>query len=126
LPLPRLGAYSREIIIGKADGRTKQGRLLAQVRRGLIDQCGGEAKLTPVQRLLIERAAHLQLRCSMLDARLIDGRYTPYDNNVHAAFCNALRRTLEALNLETPIAAPAPSLHDYIAQKSTAAKGATA
>lgn len=95
--------------------------MLTQVRRALIEQLGGEIKLTPAQRLLVDRAAHMQLRCAKLDARLIDGTYTPYDNSTHAAFSNALRRTLLALHLETPIAGPPLSLSDYIAQKSTAA-----
>jgi hypothetical protein len=124
--MPRLGPYSREIILGKPDGRTREGRLLRQIRRALTEQLGGEEKLTPAQRLLIERAAHLQLRCATLDGRLADHTFTGYDNAAYVAFANGLRRCLEALNLETPLAAPAPSLHDYIAQKSTAAKGATA
>jgi len=119
--LPKYGAYAREIVLGKVDGRSRQGRLLTQVRRALIDQCGGKDKLTPAQVLLIDRAAHMQLRCAMLDARLIDGTYTPYDNSTHAAFSNALRRTLLALHLETPIAAPTPRLADYIASKGAAA-----
>jgi hypothetical protein len=119
--LSKLGAYSREIVLGKVDFRTKEGRLLAQVRRGLTEQLGGEAKITPGQQLLIDRAAHLQLRCAKLDARMIDGTYTAYDNSTHAAFSNALRRTLEALHLETPIVDPRPtSLSDYLAAKQKA------
>jgi hypothetical protein len=121
LALGKLGAYSREIILAKVYGRSREGRLLTQVRRALAAQCGGKDKLTPAQVLLIDRAAHLQLRCAKLDARLIDNSYTPYDNNVHAAFSNALRRTLEALHLETPIAEPAPTLRDYFASKDSAA-----
>jgi hypothetical protein len=118
--LPKYGPYAREIVLAKVDGRSREGRLLTQVRRALIEQLGGEAKLTPAQRLLVDRVAHLQLRVAKLDARLIDGSYTSYDNSTHAAFSNALRRTLLALNLETPIAPSAPSLSDYFASKQKA------
>ena len=114
--MPKYGPYAREIVLAKVDGRSREGRLLTQVRRALIEQLGGETKLSPAQRLLVDRAAHMQLRCAKLDARLIDGTYTPYDNSTHAAFSNALRRTLLALHLETPIGAGPPSLDEHLAR----------
>src|SRR5271168_122277 len=98
--MPRLGPYSREIVLARPDGRSREGRLLKQVRRALIAQLGGEAKLTPSQRLLVDRCAMLQLRLAVLDGRIVDGSFTGYDNNSYVAFSNGLRRALEALGLE--------------------------
>jgi hypothetical protein len=98
--MSKLGPYSKEIQLGLVDGRTREGRLLAQMRRVLIEQVGGDP--TPPQRILIERAAYLQLRCAKLDSRLIDGTFTQYDNASYIAFCNALRRALVSLGLVDP------------------------
>lgn len=120
--MPRLGPYSKEIVLGKVDGRTKQGRLMRQVRKALIAQLGGEEKLTPEQRLLVERGARLQLRCAMLDERMDSGKFTRYDSDVYIAASNGLRLLLRDLGLETPInASSAPSLAEYIASKRPAA-----
>lgn len=115
--MSRLGPYSKEIILGKTDGRTKQGRLVNQVRRALTQRLGGEDKLTPEQRLLIERAAHMQLRCAMLDARIAKGTFTQNDNNAYVAFSNGLRLCLQTLALDYPASgAPPQSLAEIIAQ----------
>jgi hypothetical protein len=145
--LPRLGPYSEQLIIGHIDGRTKEARLCRSLRKALIEQLGGADRLTPTQRVLIERAVMLTLRVSVLDQRLVDGTLTGYDNATFIAWSNALRRTLVALGLEAPgkpsgktarylatRSSPAylphaylqqperqPSLADYIASKSTAA-----
>jgi hypothetical protein len=82
---------------------------------------GGEDRLTPEQRLLIERAAHMQLRCAMLDARIAKGNFTQNDNNAYVAFSNGLRLCLQTLALEYPAsAASIPSLGDYFASKQKA------
>jgi len=117
--LPALGPYSRDIVLAKVDGRSREGRLLKQVRQALTAQLGG--KLTPSQKLLVDRAAMLQLRCAALDGRILDNTFTGYDNNSYVAFSNGLRRCLEALGLETPIAPPTQSFNDYIAAKGTTA-----
>jgi hypothetical protein len=65
----------------------------------LIEHLGGEQKVTPPQRSLVERCAYLQLRCAMLDRRIVDGTDTEYDSKVYAAFSNALARTMARLGL---------------------------
>jgi hypothetical protein len=96
----KLGPYSKEIVLGHVDHRTREGRLLLQMRRALADHLGGERKVNAVQRALIERASWLQLRCATLDERIIDGTFSDYDNKSYLAFANALRRTLVALGVE--------------------------
>jgi hypothetical protein len=110
--------------MGTVDGRTFEGRMMRKVRRELAEQLGGEDKLTPSQRLLIQRAAWLQLRCATLDARIVTGEFTSYDQASYAAFCNGLRRCLEALRQETPLdrkvrPSPQAKLDDYLKSKAT-------
>jgi hypothetical protein len=101
--MPELGCYSKEISLAKLDGRTRQARLLKQVRQKLINQCGGPYRLTAGQRTLIERCAMLQLKCAMLDKKLLDGTFTPYDNLTYLAWTNSLARSLVKLGLEPAI-----------------------
>lgn len=101
----RFGAYSVEIRLGRVDRRTREGRLLSQMRAVLTAQLGGHP--TPQQTVLIERAAFLQLRVAALDARILDGTFTDYDAKVYLAFSNSLTRTMVALGV-----APAPAPMD--------------
>jgi hypothetical protein len=83
-----LGAYSKEIVLARPDMRSREGRLLKQMRRELIRHCGG--RVTPVQRALIERAAMLQLRCAALDRKILDETFSEYDAKTYLAFSNSL------------------------------------
>src|SRR5229473_888669 len=105
--MPRYGAYSKEIVLARPDGRTREGRCLIEARRSLIEHFGGEANLTVTQRALIERCAMLQLRCAVLDRKILDGTFSEFDAKTYLAFSNSLRRSLEALGLG-PAATAAP------------------
>jgi hypothetical protein len=113
--LPCLGAYSQSITLAKPDGRTREARLLKATRRALADHLGGEARLSAPQRALIERAAMLQLRCAVLDGKILDGTFSEYDAKTYLAFSNSLSRTLCALGLR-PAAIKAPSLDEHLAE----------
>jgi hypothetical protein len=78
--MPKLGPYSKEIVLAKADRRTREGRLLMQVRTELTRQLGGEANLTAMQRALIERCAMLQLRVAALRGMGAGPRGGPGEN----------------------------------------------
>jgi hypothetical protein len=93
-----LGAYSKEIVLARPDGRTKEARLLRQMREELIRHLGGN--VTPPQRAMIERCAMLQLRCAVLDRKILDGTFTEFDAKVYLAFTGSLTRTLARLGLE--------------------------
>ena len=62
--MPRYGAYSKDIVLARPDGRTREGRCLIEARRSLIEHFGGEENLTITQRALIEPLAGRQARPS--------------------------------------------------------------
>src|SRR5438045_4130280 len=117
--MPKLGPYSREIVFARPDRRTKEARLLKQMRQELTRHLGG--KLTPPQRVLVERAAMLQLRCAKFDEKIFNGTFSEYDSKVFLAANNSLVRTLKALGIAgTPEAEKRPSLSDYLRSKAEA------
>jgi hypothetical protein len=122
--LPKLGPYSKEIVLARPDGRTREARLVRQMRERLTEELGGSRRMTARQRVLVERAVYLQLRCAVLDKRLADGTFTDYDSKTYLAFSNSLRRAMEALGLES-VTEPQPTLadilHDIANTKTTAA-----
>ena len=123
--MPKLGAYSKEIVLARPDGRTKEARLLQHARQALIQHLGGEARLSAPQRTLVERAAMLQLRCAVLDGKILDGTFSEYDAKTYLAFSNSLTRTIAALGLE-PTATRVPSLAEVMAEATAARRGEAA
>jgi hypothetical protein len=121
--MPKYGAYSRDIILARPDGRSRQGRLLRQMRHALFRHLGGEERLTPPQRMLVERAAMLQLRVAALDEKILDGTFSEYDAKTYLAFSNSLTRTLNALGAPAPAAPrdPMQALHAHLAARGEAA-----
>ena len=112
--MPRYGAYSKEIRLARPDGRSRQGRLLTQMRRQLTAQLGGNP--TPTQVVLIQTAAMLQLKCATFDQKIIDGTFSDYDSKVYLAYANSLRRTLDSLGLAAA-PAPKPTLQERLRQE---------
>ena len=74
-------------------------------RQMLAEHCGGHPNV--VQQMLIERAAVLALRLALADIRVIEDRLVEFDNKQLIAWQNALTRTLVALGVHHPEAAPA-------------------
>ena len=100
--------------------RSKEGRLLKSMRQALIKHLGGEARLTPPKRVLVERASMLQLRLAALDRRIIEGGFTEFDAKEYLAWSNSLTRTLVALGLEAAATTPADPmqrLNDHLASR---------
>jgi hypothetical protein len=61
----RVGPYSRPGRLQAIDYRTSEGQLLTQIRSELTQHIGG--KPTAPQRILIDRAAMLVLRITLMD-----------------------------------------------------------
>jgi hypothetical protein len=95
----RIGPYSRPAAIVELDGRTKEALLMARVRDELTAHVGGNP--TAVERILIERAVMLSLRCAQLDIKIMSGEVLTQHDNSHAlAWNNGLRRCLVDLGLK--------------------------
>lgn len=110
--MPRLGPYSRASVLAKLDKRTREARLLAEVRADLTAHVGGSPSAT--QRRMIERAAWLSLHVAQLDAKAAEGgAMTPHDTRTYLAWSNTLTRLLRQLGMKGAAAKPR-SLADHI------------
>jgi hypothetical protein len=104
------GPYRRKRV-AKIDRRTASGKLLDQFRRDLLDHIGGNS--SAVERAIIERCCWLQLKCSLIDARIAAGTDTEYDSKSYLAWSSALRRALRDLGLKSADA-KSPSLAEVL------------
>jgi len=86
--------------IVKCDGRSPEGRILKNARLALLEFIGPDA--TPIQKSLIERAAMLELRAAMLDAKIVAGTFTEYDGKTYNAIVNSIARVYRTLGIERP------------------------
>lgn len=101
--------------LAKRDGRTREAKLIRQVREELIAHVGGKPSAT--QRALIERAVNLSIRIAIMDERFAEtGHQTELDSRTYLAWSNTLTRTIRSLGLKGP-ASRTPTLADYIAAK---------
>jgi hypothetical protein len=118
-----LGPYSRSSVLAKVDGRTKEARLMRQLRAELVAHVGRKPSAT--QRALVERAVWLSLHVAQLDAKAAEGgAMTEHDHRTYLAWSNSLSRTLKLLGWKA--AAPKPrSLAEHLAGAG-AATGAAA
>jgi hypothetical protein len=94
------------------DGRTRDARLVRDTRRRLIEHVGGNP--TGPQRLLIERAAMLALRCAQMDADLAAGRAV--DDERYLAATGALARIMARLGMRAA-ASRRDTVADYFAAR---------
>jgi hypothetical protein len=62
-----VGSFSKPDVLGRLDGRSREARLKAAFKADLLQHIGGRPTIP--QALMIEQAANLQLRISLMDAR---------------------------------------------------------
>jgi hypothetical protein len=109
-----LGVYSCLRSLVRVDKRSREYRLMRQIREDLTAHVGGNPN--PAQRMLIERAVILSLRVAMLDQKIVAGEIlTGQDNVQYLAWSNSLTRTLRTLGVD-PAAASQPNLNDVLAE----------
>ena len=97
--MPGLGPYSRPSVLAKLDGRTREARLLAEVRADLTAHVGGNPSAT--QARMIERAAWLSLHVAQIDAKAAaGGALTDHDCRTYLAWSNTLTKLLRHLGME--------------------------
>ena len=118
-----IGPYSSAVALANLDNRTKEGRLLREIRERLIAHLGGSP--SEVQRQLVERVAMLTLHVSLFDRRAIEGGgLDERDRREYLAYSNSLERALRQLGIKG-VAEKPPSLAEHLAAR-RAEKAATA
>ena len=85
----------------KIDGRTRAGRIAKAFREDLIDHVGGSPDI--IQREIIERCVFLQLKCSLMDAKIATGKDSEYDSKTYLAWSASLQRALLKLGYQENI-----------------------
>lgn len=117
--MPKLGPYSRPDRLANLDGRTKESRLLAEVRQELVAHVGGAPSAT--QRMAIERCAMLSLHLALMERDLLDGGVLSERNSrQYIAWSNSLSRTLRLIGMEPVKIVKQRSLADHLAAKAGA------
>jgi hypothetical protein len=97
LPNQRRG-QKRGIV--RVDARTREGRLLRDVRKTLLEHVGPDP--TPVQKSLIERASWLELKLALLDAKIARHCDSEYDSATYLSWVGHLRRLYQTLGIGRP------------------------
>jgi hypothetical protein len=99
------GAHSKHIRKRYSDKRTREGKQLANVMQGLVDDLGGSAELTSAQLLLIDNIRSKLIVLFQI-SKYVDeqeciinekGELLPCLGKNYITFTEALRRALEAL-----------------------------
>jgi hypothetical protein len=100
-------------MVAKLDRRTKESRLLEAARAVLTRHVGGAPN--DVQKVLIERAARLQVFIELQDAAAFEaGGMSDHAARQYLAWVDTLRRCLCDLGLKEAAAAKPPSLDEVV------------
>lgn len=82
------------------DGNAPEAHFLRRVQKDLVEHVGGSP--TAPQRAIIAKIAWAELRCLLLDKKLIESRETPYDHDTYLAHANSLSRWYKLLGIKQP------------------------
>jgi hypothetical protein len=109
---------SRPHTLAKLDERTREARLVREVRAELVSHVGGIP--TAPQSAMIEQAVQLRLRLACMDRKFAEGgTQTDHDSRTYLAWNNSLVRLMRQLG---PAAkAKVPTLADYLHNKAATA-----
>jgi hypothetical protein len=83
------------------DGNSPEAHFIRRCTKRLIDDHFNGNVSTP-QRALISKIAWIELRCTLLDRKLIDNRETPYDQDTYLAHTGKLMHLYGKLGIEKP------------------------
>jgi hypothetical protein len=112
----------RDLVAG-ADGRSAAARRYRDLMAQMIDDLGGDATVSEVQRQLVRRAAGLMIQGEATEARIINGETV--DIGAHVTACNALRRITDTLGLKRA-AKREPTLSEAMERAAANRRGAAA
>ena len=114
-----IGPYSRPHRLAKLDGRTREAKMLREIRAELAVHGGGKPSVT--ERMLIDRCAMLTLRLAQMDEKIAGGVLTDIDSRSYVAWSNGLARSLQALGLKPAATTTPRRLADVLASGRAAA-----
>src|SRR5260370_1063767 len=101
-----IGPCSRPATLLKLDGRTREAALMRRIRDDMVEHLGGEAHVSAVQRLVVDRLAITTLRLSLYDRKLIEGSLTDHDGRIYGALHNSFRLLVKELGMKAQVASP--------------------
>lgn len=120
-----VGPHSRRDLLTQLDRRSHEARLLRAFRQELTAHVGGAP--TATQRVLIDRAAVLQLRLALMDrASLTTPGMTEKNGREYVCWTNALTRVLNALGPAVKASEAPPDLRTHLARKAAVIAGSRA
>jgi hypothetical protein len=98
----RIGPYYKVGKMALLDGRRAEAQFIRKEQTKLVAAVGGEA--TPMQRVLIERAAYLRLRIHQMEAESIGSAepMTAYDHKHYLGWHTAYGRLIAQIHAMTP------------------------
>ena len=109
--------YSRPAALAKLDQRTKEARVLREIREELTHHVGNNPSAT--QRALIDQAAQLKLRLAVMDRTFAENnKTTGHDTRDYLAWANSYTRLLRQLGIKGTTDR-ALNLNDYLAARDT-------
>jgi hypothetical protein len=115
-PLPNFATRkgTGAVVLSGVDGRSLMARRFREIHASIESDLGGD--LTEAQRHLIARAATLAIWCEAREAELAQGN--DFDAGAYATIANSLRRLLTDLGLERQMRDAAPTLEQYLRDRS--------
>src|SRR5215217_3761450 len=109
----KFGPYTRRIVLGKIDGRSREAKLVHHTRNSLIDHCGGDPNA--VQIAMIDQICQLTLRIQAMDRKFAEsGEQTDHDTRTYLAWSNSLVRLLCELGVKAQQPKKTPTISDII------------
>lgn len=118
-----VGPHSRRDLLTQLDRRSHEARLIRAFREELTAHVGGSPSAT--QRVLIDRAAVLQLRLALMDrTSLTTPGMTEKNGREYVCWTNALTRVLAALGPAVKAAEAPLDLRAHLARKAATERAA--
>ena len=87
--------------LSRLDYRTKEDKAAKVFRQQLIEYLGGDPNV--VEKALVDRCVYLQLKCWLLDRKIVNGMDTDYDSKQYLAWSACLQRSLVRLGYKESI-----------------------
>jgi hypothetical protein len=100
------------------DRRTRAGKAAIALRDAIIQDLGGEERLSAMERAIVQNIAVLGAALDDIAARYLAGEYESLEMSQYATLANAQRRLLADLGLERRSVELHQHLSSYLATKS--------